>query len=108
MAYHAADGDPEHSNGRSASPNSYHGSRYALTALLGSLDIHGLTGDRPRSSRGRKEVGIIGQASWSSSVINLVNTSMRWQEMYGLQELTITQLLVPVVSPCPWPFHVWE
>ncbi len=32
---------------------------------------------RRRSSRGRKEVGIIGQASWISSVINLVNTSMR-------------------------------
>lgn len=90
MAYRAADGDPERSNGRSTSPNSYHGSRYALMALLGSLDIHRLTGGRPRSSRGRKEVGIIGQASWISSVINLANTSMRWQRMYGLQELTIT------------------
>ncbi|KAL8671322.1 MAG: hypothetical protein Q9168_004183 [Polycauliona sp. 1 TL-2023] len=29
---------------------------------------------RQRSSRGRKEVGVIGQASWLSSVINLVNT----------------------------------
>lgn len=36
-----------------------------------------LTGCRRRSSRGRKEVGIIGQASWISSIINLVNTSMR-------------------------------
>lgn len=90
MAYSAGEGDPEHSNGRSTSPNSYHGSRYALTALLGSREIHKLTGGRPRSSRGRKEVGIIGQASWISSVVNLVNTSMRWQKMYGLQELTIT------------------
>ena len=31
---------------------------------------------RHRSGRGRKEVGIIGQASWISSVINLLNTSM--------------------------------
>ncbi|KAL8838192.1 MAG: hypothetical protein Q9170_002235 [Blastenia crenularia] len=29
---------------------------------------------RPRSSRGRKEVGVVGQASWLSSVINLLNT----------------------------------
>ncbi|KAL8805849.1 MAG: hypothetical protein Q9200_005270 [Gallowayella weberi] len=29
---------------------------------------------RQRSSRGRKEVGLIGQASWLSSVINLLNT----------------------------------
>ncbi|KAL8681194.1 MAG: hypothetical protein Q9186_002651 [Xanthomendoza sp. 1 TL-2023] len=29
---------------------------------------------RQRSSRGRKEVGIIGQASWLSSVVNLLNT----------------------------------
>lgn len=27
-----------------------------------------------RSSRGRKDIGIVGQASWLSSVINLVNT----------------------------------
>ena len=32
--------------------------------------------DRPRSARGKKEVGVIGQASWLSSIINLVNTSM--------------------------------
>jgi len=36
----------------------------------------GLTFRRLRSSRGKKEVGVIGQASWISSVINLVNTSM--------------------------------
>ncbi|KAF6239784.1 hypothetical protein HO173_002330 [Letharia columbiana] len=54
-AYLANDGDAERSDGRSTSPNSYHGSR-------------------PRSARGRKEVGMIGQASWISSVINLVNT----------------------------------
>ena len=30
---------------------------------------------RRRSSRGRKDAGIVGQASWISSVINLVNTS---------------------------------
>lgn len=30
---------------------------------------------RIRNGRGRKEVGIIGQASWLSSVINIVNTS---------------------------------
>ncbi|KAL9634629.1 MAG: hypothetical protein Q9164_003975 [Protoblastenia rupestris] len=33
-----------------------------------------LTSARPRSARGRKDVGVIGQASWASSVINLVNT----------------------------------
>ena len=32
---------------------------------------------RRRNSRGRKEVGIIGQASWLSSVVNLVNTSKK-------------------------------
>ncbi|KAI9873699.1 MAG: hypothetical protein M1830_010707 [Pleopsidium flavum] len=32
-------------------------------------------GRRRRLSRGKKEMGIIGQASWISSVINLVNTS---------------------------------
>lgn len=31
---------------------------------------------RRRSSRVRKEMGTIGQASWASSVINLLNTSM--------------------------------
>lgn len=35
-----------------------------------------LTNRRPRSARGRKEVGMIGQASFISSVVNLVNTSM--------------------------------
>ncbi|KAL8952059.1 MAG: hypothetical protein Q9222_002011 [Ikaeria aurantiellina] len=29
---------------------------------------------RPRSARGRKEVGVVGQASWISSVVNLLNT----------------------------------
>ena len=43
-----------------------------------------LTRGRPRSSRGRKEVGIIGQASWISSVVNLVNTSMCGKTLYGL------------------------
>ncbi len=38
-----------------------------------------LTANRQRSARGRKEVGMIGQASWISSVINLVNTSMEAQ-----------------------------
>ena len=28
-----------------------------------------------RSRRGRKDLGIVGQASWTSSVINLLNTS---------------------------------
>lgn len=31
---------------------------------------------RQRFSRGRKDVGFIGQASWISSVINLLNTSI--------------------------------
>ena len=60
-----------------------------------------LTGSRPRSTRGRKEVGMIGQASWISSVINLVNTSMRRQKTYGGPQLTLAQSLVPVSSPCP-------
>lgn len=37
--------------------------------------------DKPSSqrlSRGRKEVGVVGQASWLSSVINLVNTSTQF------------------------------
>ncbi|CAD6591425.1 MAG: hypothetical protein ASARMPREDX12_005163 [Alectoria sarmentosa] len=54
-AYLAASGDAERSDGRSDSPNSYQGLR-------------------PRSARGRKEVGMIGQAGWISSIINLVNT----------------------------------
>lgn len=54
-AYRAISGDTERRDDRSTSPNSYQGSR-------------------PRSARGRKEVGMIGQASWISSVINLVNT----------------------------------
>ena len=37
MPHLVADGDPERSDGRSVSPNSYHGSRYALTALLRSM-----------------------------------------------------------------------
>ena len=103
MAYLAADGDPERSDGRSTSPNSYHGSRYDFTALLASIlwKIVKLTGSRPRSTRGRKEVGMIGQASWISSVINLVNTSMRRQKTYGEPRLTFAQSLVPVSSPCP-------
>jgi len=28
-----------------------------------------------RTRRGKKEVGVVGQASWISSVVNLVNTS---------------------------------
>jgi len=35
------------------------------------------TSCRRRLSRGKKEIGIIGQASWISSVINLVNTSRK-------------------------------
>ena len=34
-----------------------------------------LTSGRPRSAKGKKEVGVVGQASFASSVINLVNTS---------------------------------
>ena len=40
--------------------------------------------DRPRSARGRKEVGVIGQASWLSSIINLVNTSMHIKYWKGI------------------------
>ena len=60
-----------------------------------------LIGCRPRSARGRKEVGMIGQASWTSSIINLVNTSMRRPKLDGVQSLTLVQLLVPVFSLCP-------
>ena len=76
-AYLTANGDSERSDGRSSSPNSYQGSRYAFTDIddLFAVEIYQLTGCRPRSARGRKEVGMIGQASWISSVINLVNTS---------------------------------
>ncbi|KAI4144938.1 MAG: hypothetical protein L6R39_003974 [Caloplaca ligustica] len=38
----------------------------------GSANSH--RGMRSRPSRGRKEVGVVGQAGWLSSVINLVNT----------------------------------
>ncbi|KAM0804270.1 transmembrane amino acid transporter protein-domain-containing protein [Usnea florida] len=54
-AYLTANGDGERNDSRPTSPNSYPGSR-------------------PRSVRGRKEMGVIGQASWISSVINLLNT----------------------------------
>ncbi|KAK0513446.1 hypothetical protein JMJ35_004432 [Cladonia borealis] len=55
-AYHAINGDAERNDGRPSSANSSQ------------------RGSRPRSARGRKEVGVIGQASWLSSIINLVNT----------------------------------
>ncbi len=35
MTYLAVDGDAERSDGRSSSPNSYQGSRYASTHLVG-------------------------------------------------------------------------
>ncbi|KAL8926214.1 MAG: hypothetical protein Q9208_003117 [Pyrenodesmia sp. 3 TL-2023] len=54
-AYSAIHGDDENQDVRPASANSQRGMRQ-------------------RSSRGRKEAGIVGQASWLSSVINLVNT----------------------------------
>ena len=103
MAYLTPDGDAERSDGRSTSPNSYHGSRYAFINLVGlcSVGKHMLTDCRPRSTRGRKEVGMIGQASWTSSVINLVNTSMpdRGSELYtGLRWLS---------SWCWYPRHAF-
>lgn len=60
-----------------------------------------LTGLRPRSARGRKEVGMIGQASWISSIINLVNTSKRRAKVDGAQILTLVQSSVPAFSLCP-------
>ncbi len=74
-AYHAINGDTEHSPGRPASADSSR-SRYALQC---TSNMSRLTANRQRSARGRKEVGMIGQASWISSVINLVNTSMEAQ-----------------------------
>ncbi|KAL9601604.1 MAG: hypothetical protein Q9219_002438 [cf. Caloplaca sp. 3 TL-2023] len=53
--YLAVNGDTDNHNVRPGSANSHRSSR-------------------PRSSRGRKDVGVVGQASWLSSVINLVNT----------------------------------
>ena len=49
--------------------------------------------DRPRSARGRKEVGVIGQASWISSIINLVNTSTHSKYWRSIPPLIIRQLL---------------
>ncbi|KAL9022263.1 MAG: hypothetical protein Q9185_000505 [Variospora sp. 1 TL-2023] len=54
-AYPANNGDGERQDVRPGSANSHRGLRQ-------------------RSARGRKDVGVIGQASWLSSVINLVNT----------------------------------
>ncbi|KAL8688217.1 MAG: hypothetical protein Q9218_005816 [Villophora microphyllina] len=54
-AYLATEDHGEDHDGRPASANSHRS-------------------PRQRTSRGRKDVGIIGQASWSSSVINLLNT----------------------------------
>lgn len=90
-AYLAANDDAERSNGRPTSPSSYQRSRYAIKDLLGlcATKIEILTVDRPRSTRGRKEVGMIGQATWTSSVINLVNTSMRKQKIYAVYGLTM-------------------
>ncbi|KAL8904810.1 MAG: hypothetical protein Q9207_003033 [Kuettlingeria erythrocarpa] len=51
----AIHGDDDNHDGRPASANSQRGMRQ-------------------RSSRARKEMGMVGQASWLSSVINLVNT----------------------------------
>ena len=39
---------------------------------------------RRRNSRTRKEAGVIGQASWASSVINLVNTSTSFLEQQSV------------------------
>ncbi|KAL8938278.1 MAG: hypothetical protein Q9211_003282 [Gyalolechia sp. 1 TL-2023] len=54
-AYLAIDGDGDNYDARPGSVGSYRSMRQ-------------------RSARGRKEVGLVGQAGWLSSVINLVNT----------------------------------
>ena len=72
--YSPVSGDAERSDGRPSSANSsQRGSRYGLDVI----GVQEAADDysRPKSARGRKEVGMIGQASWISSVINLVNTS---------------------------------
>ena len=77
-AYLTANGDSERNDSRSTSPNSYPGSRYVSQYSVGWIHVETskLIESRPRSVRGRKEMGVIGQASWISSVINLLNTSM--------------------------------
>ena len=62
---------------------------------------------RPRSARGKKEVGMIGQAGWISSVINLVNTSAHTDPSYEsllkfVQSLALESLL------CRLPSPAWE
>ena len=44
---------------------------------------------------------MIGQASWISSVINLVNTSKRTEKVEGVGGLKLVQSSVLVSSPCP-------
>lgn len=87
--YSAIHSDPEgSSDGRPGSGNSSQRARYVA---IQSADILSswtraaswfLSADtslpRHRSSRGRKEMGLVGQASWISSVVNLLNTSTFW------------------------------
>lgn len=92
-AYHAINGDAERNDGRPSSANSSHrGSRYARQTITLYSNIAN-DQDRPRSARGRKEVGVIGQASWLSSIINLVNTSTDTKRWRVIPKLTSEQLL---------------
>ena len=64
---------------------------------------------RPRSARSRKEVGVVGQASFASSVINLVNTSesRAQQQNQGTIHAHKEQLSVLVSSQCLSPCPAW-
>ena len=74
-------------------PNEGHGMQ-SRPLLYPSVQL--IMMDRPRSARGRKEIGVIGQASWLSSIINLVNTSTHSTYSRDIPPLMIRQLLEPV------------
>ena len=70
-SYAAINTEPDDTDPMTASTGSLRGRR--LVQDVGTRETE-LT--HRRSHRGKKDVGFVGQASWISSVINLVNTSM--------------------------------
>lgn len=59
-----------------------------------------------RRGRGKKDVGFNGQATWASSVINLVNTSMG-NQAFRRRIAKMKQFSALDSSPCPQPSRRW-
>jgi len=71
--YSAITSEPSDMDHRPASAASSRSGRHAPKRLLRKTDLTNLDFSTP--PRRKKEVGVVGNASWISSVINLVNTS---------------------------------